>query len=144
MREQVRVTAGGMRGGCVRGCPRAELAPPEGVLSPRARRTLLEGQVEPSSGADPARGSVYPSSEANLTRGGSAAWYWRAAGATMVAVMLCRRLGARVDLCFTFFAGFKRVSPWLFRGPLGLSLTNKTWNLPGDTRQFRIYGYKAS
>jgi hypothetical protein len=32
-------------------------------------------------------------------------------------------LGARVDSCFTFFAGFKRVSPWLFRGPLWLSPT---------------------
>jgi hypothetical protein len=104
-------------GGCVRGCPRAERTPPEGVLSsraertppegvlsPRARRTLLEGRVEPSSeadparggvkvssGADPAQGSVYPSSEANLTRGASAAWYRRAAGATGVTVMLCTR-----------------------------------------------------
>jgi hypothetical protein len=30
-------------------------------------------------------------------------------------------LGVRVDSCFTFFAGFKRVSPRLFRGPLWLS-----------------------
>jgi hypothetical protein len=27
----------------------------------------------------------------------------------------------RVDLCFAFFAGFKWVSSWLFRGPLWLS-----------------------
>jgi hypothetical protein len=106
VREQVRVTAREMRGGCVRGSPRVERTPPEGVLSPRARQTLLEGRVEPSSeadparegvkassgadparegvkalsGADPARGSVHPSSEANLTRGASAAWYWRATG----------------------------------------------------------------
>jgi hypothetical protein len=32
-------------------------------------------------------------------------------------------LGVRVDLCFAFFAGIKRVSPWLFRGPLWLSPT---------------------
>jgi hypothetical protein len=100
-----------------------ERTPPERVLSPRARRTLLEGRVEPSSeadaarwgvkassGVDPARGSVYPSSEANLTRGVSAAWYWRAAGAIMVVITLCMCLGVRVDLCFAFFAGFKRVT----------------------------------
>jgi hypothetical protein len=84
---------------------------------------LLDGRVEPSgeadparggvkalSGADPARGSVYPSSEVNLTRGASAVWYWRAAGATMVVITLCMRLGVQVDLCFAFFAGFKRVT----------------------------------
>jgi hypothetical protein len=100
-----------------------ERTPPERVLSPRARRTLLEGRVEPSSeadaarwgvkassGVDPARWSVYPSSEANLTRGVSAAWYWRAAGAIMVVITLCMCLGVRVDLCFAFFAGFKRVT----------------------------------
>jgi hypothetical protein len=32
-------------------------------------------------------------------------------------------LGVQVDLCFAYFAGFKGVSPWLFRGPLGLSPT---------------------
>jgi hypothetical protein len=123
VREQVRVTAREMRTGCVRGCPRAERTPPEGVLSPRARRTLFEGRVEPSSeadparggvetssGADPARGSVYPSSEANLARGASAALYWRAAGTTRAVVVLCIRLGVRVDLCFAFFVGFKRAT----------------------------------
>jgi hypothetical protein len=93
-----------IRGGCARGCPRAERTPPEVVLSPRARRASFEGRVEPSSEADPARGgvktsseadptrgSVYPSSEANLTRGASATLYWRAAGATRVVVMLCMR-----------------------------------------------------
>jgi hypothetical protein len=31
-------------------------------------------------------------------------------GATMVVITLCTRLGVRVDLCFAFFAGFKRVT----------------------------------
>jgi hypothetical protein len=59
--------------------------------------------VRASSEADLTRGSVYPSSEEGFTRGAFAAWYWQAAGATMVVITLCMRLGVRVDLCFVFF-----------------------------------------
>jgi hypothetical protein len=77
--------------------PRARRTPPEGASIPRARRTLLEG--------DPLRCTGGP-------RGPPESW-------------LCRVcvLGVLVDLRFTFVAGFKRVSPWLFRGPSWLSPT---------------------
>jgi hypothetical protein len=124
------------RGKGARGCPRAERTPPEGVLGPRARRTSFEGRAGPSSEADPARGgardsskadlgrgSVYPSSEADFTRGASAVLSWRAAGPPGLWLCCVRALGVQVDLRFAFFAGFKRVSPRSFRGPLGLSPT---------------------
>jgi hypothetical protein len=47
---------------------------------------------------------------------------WRAAGATRVVIVSCV-LGSWVSPCFAFFAGFKRVSPGYFRGPLWLSPT---------------------
>jgi hypothetical protein len=75
--------------------------------------------VEASSGADPARGSVYLSSEANLARGASAALYWQAAGAARAEVVLCMRLGVRVDLYFAFFAGFKRATLGYLGDPYG-------------------------
>jgi hypothetical protein len=124
------------RGKGARGCPRAGRTPPEGVLSPQARRTSLEGRGGPSSGVyparggvkassevDPARGSAYPSSEANLTRGASAVSHWRAVGPPGSRLCCVCVLGAQVDLCFAFFVGLTRVSPRLFRGPLGLSPT---------------------
>jgi hypothetical protein len=60
-------------------------------------------------------------------------------------------LGARVGSCFAFFVGFKRVSPRLFRGPLGLSPVNLIfrqrfpgqvpllqWRLPGLLLLYRL------
>jgi hypothetical protein len=47
-------------------------------------------------------------------------------------------LGVQIDLCFAFFAGFKRVSPRLFRGPLGLSPTvapEHLWVFPLGSRR---------
>jgi hypothetical protein len=70
---------------------------PEGASIPRARRTSLEGRPLCCTGG---------------LRGPPGSWL----------CCVCV-LGVRVDLCFAFFAGFKRVSPWLFRGPLWLSPT---------------------
>jgi hypothetical protein len=102
-------------GPCPRGCAALERG------GPRSR-----GVVEPSSEAYPARGGVYPSSEADFTRGASAASSWWAAGATRTVVVLCMRVRCVSYFAFAFFADFKRVSPWLFRGPLGLSPTPGT------------------
>jgi hypothetical protein len=48
-----------------RGCPRAERTPPEGVLSPRARRTSFEGR-----GRAFERGRPNPRGRRGLERGG--------------------------------------------------------------------------
>jgi hypothetical protein len=68
-----------------------------GASIPRARRTSLEGRL-----------LCYPGGP----RGPPGSWL----------CCVCA-LGVRVDSCFAFFAGFKRVSPRLFRGPSGLSPT---------------------
>jgi hypothetical protein len=104
----------------------------------------------PSSEADPARGGAQPSSEADLARGAGLSPRARRTPLGGASIPRARRtslegrplcctggprgppgswlccvcvLGVRVDLCFAFFAGFKRVAPWLFRGPLWLSPT---------------------
>jgi hypothetical protein len=101
----------------------------------------------PSSVADPARGGAQPSSEVlegrgralerggprprerlSLERGGP---HSRGVRCVTMAGRGGHRgrgcavcvLGVRVDSCFTFFAGFKRVSPRVFRGHLWLSPT---------------------
>jgi hypothetical protein len=111
-------------GPCPRGCPALERG------GPRSR-----GVFEPSSEADPARGGVYPSSEAVFTREASVVSSWRAAGATRIVVVLCMRVRCVSRFAFAFFAGFKRASPWLFRGPLGLSPTDMS---NGSTCKKRI------
>jgi hypothetical protein len=98
VREQVH--AGAWKGAC--GCPRAERAPPKGVLSPRARRASLEGQGSALEQGGPCprgrkgleRGGPRPRKRLSLERGGlhsraSAVLSWRAAGATRVAIVLC-------------------------------------------------------
>jgi hypothetical protein len=131
-----------------RGCPRAEQALPEGCPALERGGPRSRGVVEPSSEADPARGGVrasseadlargsaYPSSEADFTRGASAVSSWRATGATRIVVVLCMRVRCASRFAFAFFAGFKRASPWLFRGPLGLSPTDMS---NGSTCKKRI------
>jgi hypothetical protein len=123
----VRGTAGALerRGPCPRGCPALERGRPRsrGVVEPSSEVDPARGGVRASSEADLARGSVYLSSEADFTRGAFAASSWRAAGATRIVVVLCMRVRCVSRFAFAFFAGFKRVFPWLFRGPLGLSPT---------------------
>jgi hypothetical protein len=119
-----------------RGCSALERGEPRsrGGAGPSSEADPARGGVRASSEADLARGSVYPSSEADFTRGASAVLSWRATGATRVVVRCVYVLGVQVDLCFAFFVGFKRVSPRLFRGPLGLSPTPSTsaawWGRP--------------
>jgi hypothetical protein len=112
-------------GPCPRGCPALERGGPRsrGVVEPSSEAYPARWGVRASSEADFARGSVYPSSEADFTRGASTASSWRAAGATRTVLVLCTRVRCVSLFAFAFFAGFKRVSPWLFRGPLGLSPT---------------------
>jgi hypothetical protein len=98
-------------GPCPRGCLALERSGPR----PRGRKGLE-------------RGGPRPRKRLSAERGGPR---WR--GICGVALVGCRGhqgcgcavfvIGVRVDLCFAFFAGFKRVSPWLFRGPLWLSPT---------------------
>jgi hypothetical protein len=107
-------------------------------LSPRARRNPTRGGVRASSKADLTRGSVYPSSEADFTQGASVVSSWRAVGATRIVVMLCMRVRCVSRFAFAFFAGFKRVSPRLFSGPLGLSPTvapEHLWVFPLGSRR---------
>jgi hypothetical protein len=124
----VRGSAGNARVGALeRSGPR-----PRGCLALERGGLCSRGGVEPSSEADPAlggvkasseadlaRGRVYLSSEADLTREASAVLPWQAAGTTRVVVVLCVFLGMRVDLCFAFFVGFKRVSPGHLGDPYG-------------------------
>jgi hypothetical protein len=115
------------------GCPRARRAPPEGVLSPRARRTLLEDQ-----GSALERGGPRPRGRQGLERGGPhprERLTLERRGPHSRSVPLCRPgrprgppgawsclvcvLGAWVDSWFAFFAGFKRVSPGYLGDPYG-------------------------
>jgi hypothetical protein len=112
-------------GSCPRGCPALERGGPRsrGVVDPSSEADPARGSVRALSEADLTRGSVYPSSEVDFTQGASTVSSWRAARATRVVVGLCVRVRRVSRFAFAFFAGFKRVSPWLFRGPLGLSPT---------------------
>jgi hypothetical protein len=130
VREQVRASVGKARADALersgprprgrsaleRGGPRSR-----GGTEPWSEADSARGGVRASSEADLARGSVYPSSEAGSTRGTFAVLSWRAAGAPRLCLCCVCVLGVQVDLCFCVFSGFKRVSPRLFRGPLGLS-----------------------
>jgi hypothetical protein len=122
-----KVCAGALErsGPCPRGCPAFERGGPRsrGRVEPSSEADPARGGVRASSEADLARGSVYPSSEADFTRGASAVPSWWAARATRIMVVLCMRVRCVSRFAFAFFAGFKRASPWLFRGPLGLSPT---------------------
>jgi hypothetical protein len=90
--------------------PRARRTPPEGARKPRARRTPPEGASIPQARRTSLEGR--PLRCTSGPRGPPGSW--------LCCVYV---LGVRVDLCFAFFAGFKRVSPRSFRGPLGLSPT---------------------
>jgi hypothetical protein len=127
-------------GPCSRGCPALERGGPRsrGGVQPSSKADPARGGVRASSEADLARGSVYPSSEADFTRGASAVPSWRATGATRIVVVLCMRVRCVSRFAFAFFAGFKRASPWLFRGPLGLSPTvapEHLWVFPLGSRR---------
>jgi hypothetical protein len=103
----------------------------------RARAWEMRAWV-PSSEADPARGGAQPSSEAGLALGAGSSLRARRTSPEGASIPRARRtslegrplccpsvprgtpgswlccvcvLGVRVDLCFAFFAGFKRVSP---------------------------------
>jgi hypothetical protein len=115
VREQVRAGAWRM---CA-WVPSSEAGPARGGTQPSSEADPARGGVKASSEADPARGSVYPSSEANLTRGASAALHWRAAGPPGSWLCCVCVLGVQVDLCFAFFAGFKRVCPGYLGDPYG-------------------------
>jgi hypothetical protein len=108
-----------------RGCSALERGGPRSRGRPESpsEAESARGGVRASSEADLARGSDYPSSEADFTQGASAVLSWRAAGATRVVIALCMCFRCASLFVFAFFAGFKRVSPRLFRGPLGLSPT---------------------
>jgi hypothetical protein len=104
---------------------------PRGCLALERGGPRLRGGVEPSSEADPARGGVRASSEADLARGSVS--IPRARRTSLEGHPLCCPgglrgapgswlccacvLGARVDSCFAFFAGFKRVSPGYLGDP---------------------------
>jgi hypothetical protein len=103
--------------------PSSGAGPARGGARPSSEADPARGGVRASSEADLARGSVYPSSEAGFTRGSLAVLSRRAAGATRIVVVLCMCVRCASSFVFAFFAGFKRVSPRLFRGPLGLSST---------------------
>jgi hypothetical protein len=110
--------------------PRARRTPPEGVLRPRARRTSFEGR-----GCALERGGPRPRERLSLERGG-----FHSRG--IYDVVLAGRGGHQDRVCAVYpcqvcrlscvyvFSGFKRVSPRLFRGPLGLSPTVITTSKP--------------
>jgi hypothetical protein len=97
--------------------PSSGAGPARGGTQPSSEADPARGGVRPSSEADLARGSVYPSSEADFTRGVSVVSSWRAAGATVIVVVLCMRVRCVSRFAFAFFAGFKRASPGYLGDP---------------------------
>jgi hypothetical protein len=92
---------------------------PEGTSS---EADLARGRWGPSSEGDHAQGRCGPSSEADLIRGGlsprarrtsleGALWWATVVATTWIALSVCFALSPRLDLYFTFFAGFKQDSP---------------------------------
>jgi hypothetical protein len=78
--------------------PRARRTPPEGARRPRARRTPPEGASIPRARRTSLEGC--PLRCTGGPRGPPGSWL----------CCVCV-LGVQIDLCFAFFAGFKRVSP---------------------------------
>jgi hypothetical protein len=133
VREQVRVGARETRAWV----PSSEADPAPGGARPSSERASLEWRGGALERGGPRlrgrkgleRGGPRPRERLSLERGGA-----HSRGVRCVVLVgrggyqgrgcaVYVLLGVRVDMCFVFFAGFKRVSPWLFRGPLWLPPT---------------------